>query len=267
LFQLIDYWFPDSVVRGFGTNLRSGITWQVASIAVAFPIYLLAARLIFREMADEPERLKSGVRRWLTWIALLITAATMMCDLIWFVDYFLTDDLTVRFVLKSAAVFVIAGAIFAYYLGALRWTGGGDPGREQGRHIRYGSGALACVAMAIVTGLAVAGTPSGQRRIEADKRCVADLQQVARGVALWRQSSTQAMPASLGDRDLARFVTGHAADPESGAGYEYHTEQDGRYQLCAVFNEATEPDAVFDEFWKHGSGRTCFTLRSDSAVR
>ena len=262
LFQLIDYWFPDSVIR-FGANLRSTITWQLASVAVAFPIYLLVARVILKETAGEPERLKSGVRRWLTWIALLITAGAIIGDLITFVDSFLTGDLSVRFVLKSTVVFVIAGAIFSYYLGALRWTGVGDLARERSRHIWYGSGAVACVATAIVVGLAVAGTPTGQRRIEADKRRVADLQQIARGITLWRRSSTELTPSSLSDPALARFIGGHTADPESGASYEYDAQQDGRYQLCAVFNEATEADAVFNEFWKHGAGRTCFTLRSD----
>jgi len=266
LFHLIDHWFPDSLVHNIETNLRSAITWQIASIAVAFPIYLLTARVIFRETADRPERLKSGVRRWLTWIALLITAATMMCDLIWFVDYFLTGDLTVRFALKSAAVFVIAGAIFAYYLSALRWTGEGDLTRERSRQVWYGSGALACVAVAIVVGLAVAGTPSSQRRKEADRKRIADLQQIARGISLWRRSSTQLTPASLEDPVLARFINGHTTDPESGAGYEFHPEPDGRYQVCAVFSEASETDTVFDEFWRHGSGRTCFTLRADAMV-
>jgi hypothetical protein len=117
-----------------------------------------------------------------------------------------------------------------------------------------------------MVGLAVAGTPSGQRRIEADKRRVADLQQIARGIYVSRGSSIAATPSSLADPALARFIGGHRTDPESGANYEYHAQQDGRYQLCADFNEATEPDAVFDEFWRHGAGRTCFTLRSDVVV-
>jgi hypothetical protein len=266
LFSLIDHWFPNPVSSAPGVSFRSAVTWQLASIAVGFPIYMLVARLIFRETAGEPERLRSGVRRWLTWIALLITAGTLMCDLIWFVDYFLTGDLTVRFVLKSTTVFVIAGAIFAYYLRALRWTGAGDLAQERSRQVWYGSGALACVAIALVVGLAVVGMPSRQRRIEADKRRVEDLQHIARGIALWRRSSPEAAPASLADPVLARFISGHTTDPESGAGYEYDAQQDGQYQLCAVFNEATEPQAAkFEQFWKHGAGHTCFALRSDAA--
>ena len=51
-------------------------------LAVAFPIFLLVMRTILREAQNHPERLQSPVRKWLTYIALLLTAAAMICDLI-----------------------------------------------------------------------------------------------------------------------------------------------------------------------------------------
>src|SRR5579862_6861848 len=114
LFEFINHWIPDRVAMSSQYD-RVSVPWQMASIVVAFPIYLVVMRLIFREAMNNPERLRSGVRRWLTWIALLITAGSMICDLIWFLDYFLTGELTMRFVLKAAAVFILCGAIFTYY--------------------------------------------------------------------------------------------------------------------------------------------------------
>src|SRR5262245_45219456 len=122
LFQFINYWFPDAVSRSYVYDLRSAITWQMASAAVAFPIYLWVMRMILREAVSHPERLESGVRKWLTYLALLGTAGTMICDLIWFLDYFLTGELSMRFVLKAATILLISGAVFAYYLGSLRWN-------------------------------------------------------------------------------------------------------------------------------------------------
>ena len=63
-----------------------------------------------------PEKLESGVRRWLTYIALLLASATVIGDLVTFLSYFLRGDLTTRFVLKVVTVFVIAGGVFWYYL-------------------------------------------------------------------------------------------------------------------------------------------------------
>lgn len=66
LFQFIDNWIPDAVSPHTVYSLRTSVTWQMASIAVAFPIYLLVTKLIFSEAAKAPERLQSGVRKWLT---------------------------------------------------------------------------------------------------------------------------------------------------------------------------------------------------------
>ena len=104
LFRFIERWLPDPVSRDVYYNLRTSVTWQMASIAVAFPIFLVVMRMILGEAQTHPERLQSGVRKWLTYIALLLTAGGMICDLIWFLDYFLLGELTSRFVLKALTV-------------------------------------------------------------------------------------------------------------------------------------------------------------------
>src|SRR2546426_7804340 len=133
LFQFINHWFPDAVSRSDAYDLRSAVTWQMACAAVAFPIYLLVMRLILREAAHHPERLESGVRKWLTYLALLGTAGAMICDLICFLDYFLIGELTMRFVLKAATVMLISGSVFAYYLGSLRWNRSANLERARAR--------------------------------------------------------------------------------------------------------------------------------------
>ena len=40
LFRLIDEWLPDPVSRDFVSAARNSVTWQIASVAVAFPIFL-----------------------------------------------------------------------------------------------------------------------------------------------------------------------------------------------------------------------------------
>jgi hypothetical protein len=86
---------------------------------VAFPVYLLTMRYITRELEIHPEKLESSVRKWLTYIALLIAAGIVVCDLITFLTYFLRGELTARFVAKVLAALVIAGGVFWYYTGSL----------------------------------------------------------------------------------------------------------------------------------------------------
>lgn len=119
-FRLIDRWLPDAIVNPDIYNFRSTVTWQMASILVALPVYLFIMRLILRETRLNPDRVESGVRKWLTYVALLLAAAGVVTDLIYFVDYFLGGEITLRFVLKCIAVFLICGSIFHYYLGFLR---------------------------------------------------------------------------------------------------------------------------------------------------
>lgn len=92
---------------------------SLACIIVAFPVYLLTMRYITRELKIHPEKLESSVRKWLTYIALLIAAGTVVFDLIAFLTYFLRGELTARFVARIITALVIAGGIFWYYLGSL----------------------------------------------------------------------------------------------------------------------------------------------------
>ena len=101
IFRFIEYWFPDPVVSFPVYDLRNAVTWQLASSAVAFPIFLLVMRTILHEARTQPERLESGVRKWLTYLSLLFTAGGVIGDLICFLNYFLTGELTVRFCITS----------------------------------------------------------------------------------------------------------------------------------------------------------------------
>ena len=92
----------------------------MASLIVGFPIYLITMRILLSDLARKPDKAESGVRKWLTYIALLIAAGTVIGDLITFLTFFLQGELTTRFVLKVLTVVAIAGSIFWYYLGSLK---------------------------------------------------------------------------------------------------------------------------------------------------
>jgi hypothetical protein len=114
-FARIDQWFDDPLDYYY----RRDLTFPIASILVAFPAYLLAMRSVLREQAQHPEKKESGVRRWLTNWALLITALILIGDLTYFLARFLGGGLSMAFVLKSLVVSIIAGGIFWYYTAAV----------------------------------------------------------------------------------------------------------------------------------------------------
>ena len=116
----IAHLFPDAAnpsIRSFGVN---EIAWQLATLIVAFPCFLLVARLIGRELQRRADAIDSGVRSWLTYIALVIAGLVALGDGIWVVATFLSGELTARFILDSVVVIGLSGGIFAYYLRTLR---------------------------------------------------------------------------------------------------------------------------------------------------
>ncbi len=266
LFRFIERWFPDPVTHDYVYNLRNSVTWQMASIAVAFPIFLLVMRTILREAQDHPERLQSAVRKWLTYIALLLTAGAMICDLIWFLDYFLTGELTSRFVLKALTVMVICAAIFVYYLGSLRWDRNTNVAQAKSRSVKFGIAAAAVVIVSFCIGLGVAGTPSTQRRLEADAKRVQDLRTIAYAINGWHrraelQRLSTPLPASLNDLPGRGVVSSNIVDPESKVPYVYRPKEGTEYELCATFSAAEESSQLRStQFWSHGKGENCFTL-------
>jgi len=120
VFTFIDRWFPDTLAQRSFENSRYAVSSEMACIIVAFPVFLFVMRFILRDVERHPEKVESGVRKWLTYIALLITAGVVIGDLITFLAYFLRGELTARFILKSLTVLIIAGSIFWYYLGFLK---------------------------------------------------------------------------------------------------------------------------------------------------
>jgi hypothetical protein len=219
----------------------------MAAILVALPVYLLVMRLILREAQANPDRLESGVRKWLTYLALLLAATGVVSDLVWFVDYFLMGGLTLRFALKCFTVLAICGSIFWYYLGFLR---------GQARSGRFAFFALAGASLAFCLGLGVAGTPAVQRHLEADNRRVQDLRAIATTL-----SGMTTLPQSLQDVSVNRPSL-RVTDPETRSLYQYAAKSLKEYELCATFATA---DDVFgrgnnSEFWSHPKGRACFNF-------
>jgi hypothetical protein len=171
----------------------------------------------------------------------------MICDLIWFLDYFLTGELTVRFVLKAATVMLIAGGVFAYYIGWLKGS--------RSRSSLFGIGSGAAVAVTLCIGLGVAGTPAAQRRLEADIKRADDLRSISFAVKAWRELHG-GLPPSLREMNVARI-----ADPETGGTYRYQPKAEAGYELCADFHAEGGTG-----FWRHAAGRSCFALDAAKSV-
>jgi hypothetical protein len=119
LFTVIEVRYADPLFRNQYLNVRDAMSGSMACVIVGFPVYLITMRSLLRDLARKPDKAESPVRKWLTYIALLLSAGTVIGDLVTFVDYLLRGQFTTPFLLKVLTVFIIAGGVFWYYVAPL----------------------------------------------------------------------------------------------------------------------------------------------------
>ena len=126
LFTFIEFALPDPVARTSDSAIEyalSGIRVSLATLIVAYPLFLGVWWYLLREIRTFPEKAQVGVRRWLTSLSLFVAAVAVMGDVITAVYYLVEGDLTARFLLKVLTIFLVAGMLFIYLSLTLRSEG------------------------------------------------------------------------------------------------------------------------------------------------
>lgn len=259
---LIDRAFPSALDVSFSVLFfRREAASSLATLIIAFPLYLFVSRLIAREVGRRIESLDSGVRKWLTYIALVLTAVTLLGDAVAFLSEFLRGDLTVRFALKALVLFVVAGGIFWYYLGTVR-----PEARGASRDRLFGLAATAAVCVAVALGFTAVGTPASERALSLDERRVEYLQRVAQAIkSEWAAAprGTFKLPQDLDQ--IPSLSADVLKDPVTRQRFEYMPGVGASYRLCANFdteNRGQSPEPT----WEHSAGHYCFMLDAARSV-
>jgi hypothetical protein len=255
-FELIDRWLADPLFYGYQQALDTyNITTSLASLIVAFPFYLLFSRTVIREATAHPEKLDSSIRKWLTYMALVIAAAVFMGDLIAALAYLLRGELTSRFLSKSFVVLSLSGGIFFYYFGALRKTDNAAPRVSRDKLMAGLSSAI--VAIMLVLGFSQSGPPRVQRELRADSQRVSQLYQLSIAVRNYWSSHASQLPTGI-DQLPGIAVT----DPITHAPFEYRALRASQYELCATFARGSERQVsgAGPNPWVHAAGHQCFQM-------
>lgn len=269
-FQYLNRLFPDVAFDPSYSDSgwdQSMIRWFLAMLIVSFPLFAWMSRLIMRDIAKNPERAWSPVRRWLTYLTLFVTAGVLVGDGITLLFYLLEGELSIRFVLKVLVTLLVAGMTFGYYFLALKLPPN-DP-RSDRFHRRFAIGAWTLAVVAVVWGMFFAGTPLSQRERRIDEVRVSHLRTIQQEIHNIAYEGTDRyndgrpftelpnpLPATLDEVvDRAQYQRPEILDPVTNEPYGY--EVDGTdFRLCATFD--TVRDREFDIFWNHPAGEHCF---------
>lgn len=114
-FIFIDHFIPDILNPYYYGNPSRQVAFCLSRLIVAYPVYLLLMRQLNKELTRYREKHYSGVRKWLTYLTLLIVSLIIIGTLIAFLSSFLQGELTQRFVLKVLVILVINGGVLCYY--------------------------------------------------------------------------------------------------------------------------------------------------------
>ncbi|MFN3959872.1 MAG: DUF5671 domain-containing protein [Parvularculaceae bacterium] len=243
-FAYIDRLFADDLTRETHAYqwATSGLRWSISSLVVGYPIFLFLGWRLAAKKRRDPDRRRSRVRAWLTYVTLIFAAGALIGDLVAVVYQFLEGGLTARFLSKAGVVGVISAAIlWNYSRDAERMTGGVDlPGRL-----------LAIISTLVVAAL-VAWAFSIVRSPAAARARVADDQRVENLITMTRLADCHLtyfgrlddefppMRAALAELGARKPIAAGCTEPEpidpiSGQAYRYRRLDADSYELCATF--------------------------------
>lgn len=277
IFSYISKAFPNPVVDYYYYNTYSSdVSYQMASLIVLTPVFMVLMRMIRRDIARDPSRSEIWVRRWALLLTLFLAGATMVIDLIVLLNTFLQgEELTIGFLLKVLTVLLVAGLGFLHFLADVK----GYWARERSRAamVNYGVGLL--VLVSIIAGFFIVGTPQQLRKEKQDAQRVQDLQNIQwQVVNYWQQK--ESLPASLSDLNDPISNNVIPVDPLTKEAYNYKRTSPLDFQLCATFALAGESIPGYADYisarpveapgsklsednWKHEAGEQCFDRSID----
>lgn len=256
------------------------IHYATAALIIGYPLYYFALRLWFRKFREDEGRVESKLSKWLTYLVLLVTAVTIVGDLIVLVYTLLQGEITARFFLKALVILGIAGGIFGFYYLERRKIQYHIP-ISQAVFQRFGLAVSLLVALGIVLGFVVGGSPLTERDRSFDETRANNLSSLANCIEQYALSYNS-LPKSLEDFRQSseyNYCLSYLQDPETTAQYEYRvvtasrfegTALVGEYELCATFaldSTLSKPQDVYGYtlqgvWYEHGSGRSCDTVKT-----
>lgn len=269
-FQYIDVTFPDAL-SFYYTGALDAIRAGMASIIVMWPAFVGISWFMHKDAKADPEKREIGIRKWLLYLTLFITAITIVVDLITLVNYFLNGEITTRFILKVIVVLATAVAVFAYYLWDLRTESITKSTTPKKTVIS----ASVVVVVMIALGFFLVGSPAQQRKVRFDDQRVSDLSMIQNEITNYYSLKKGSLPEKL--TDLTNSLSGFTVptDPATSVQYEYNVKEGLTFELCATFEaqsvggqtDTSMPYRVYgvDYYgsWNHGIGRTCFERTID----
>ncbi len=258
LFQVVNAVFIEPAASYDASYSDWVLRFGLSSVIIGAPVYWLITHIINQELQKRSIDRDSAVRKWLTYLILLISSMTVIGFLIGVLNSFLSGELTVKFILKTLSALLIAGVVFSYYFYDIR-----RERFEDGRTIVifrsiFGS----VVVLTVILGFFFNTSPSILRSLRQDGERVNRLRNIGYQVTQSYQEN-KVLPKDLSVID-GKVFQGELSDPVSSEAFSYRVIDKKSYELCGVFELSNKDKKLLssevyqDPDWLHGSGKQCF---------
>ncbi len=291
VFETLNKRFPDvlnsSYQYGYSTYEYEGIRMALATLIIFFPIFIVVSYFWNKYSKTTLGYINEIFKKWLIYIILFLSSVIVVVDLVTLIKFFISGEITYRFILKVVTVLVVAGLVGFYYVFLLRE----EEGSNSKKGLIFGGVGSVLVLSAIIYSFMIIGSPMTQRALRLDDRRVNDLQTIQYQIInYWQQK--EKLPVDL--KELANPLSGFSlpTEPEfeKGKVYEYIVKDKLTFELCATFSLPIQkgwreysgggimmpaydkefsnvsypyPGSGINESWDHQEGRTCFERTID----
>jgi hypothetical protein len=267
IFQIINKYVVDQLAE-YQTRFNPDILkYAISMLVVAAPIFYAVTRQIFRSLFTGQLDKESGVRRWLVYFILLVSAVVVLGTLVNILNNFLNGELTLKFILKALTVGNIAAIIFSFYLYDIRRV---EVSNKRDNVITiYFYASLAIIIVSFIFSLFIMESPTTTRNRKLDNVIISSFDQIGSVIDSY-YSEKGGLPVSLDElrRNYNYLSDDVFADPVTGVKFDYQTKSQDEYELCATFRLTSEidnqyySDRTFIQRWPHAAGYQCLSQKA-----
>lgn len=264
-FQVINKYLPD-LFGNYGADFSSGaLKFAISAIIISSPIFYIVTRFICRHLYKGTLDKDAGIRRWLSYFILFVSAVIIIVSLIMTINSYLNGELTNKFIWKMVVVVALSAIVFSFYLYDIK--------REKVIGIKdkvfkiYFWASLAIVLSAFVYSLTIVESPKETRNRRVDDQIVSNFYSLESGINSYYDKH-KVLPPSL---DLVKAEVSYLnsdamLDPVSKEALVYEISGTSTYKLCATFRTSNmdknrEEFRYVEDNKRHEAGYGCLDFR------
>jgi hypothetical protein len=247
VFETLNKKFPDvlnaSYSYGYNSYDYANLRSSLATLIIVFPIFVVLIYFWNKITKMQLSNIENIIKKWMIYFIIFLSSIVIIVDLVVLVRYFVSGEITNRFIYKVLTTLVTALIVGKYFYISEFWS------NEKKMFNKFNikklnkiinpAAAVILVAFAIIYSFYTMGSPMKQRLLRLDDRRVQDLQNIQwQVISYWQQK--EKLPAVL--RDVANPISGYSlpVDPEfeKGKVYEYNIKDEKKltFELCADFS-------------------------------